>query len=98
MIVFNDLEATEKIRIYDKGYKVLPEDDRSQILIDYRVGDIMIPKIPQTEALASMAQDFINAILEGKEPVSSSGSGLTVVKILEAASSSIKNDGKKIVF
>ena len=98
MIVFNDLEATEKIRIYDKGYKVLPEDDRSQILVDYRVGDIMIPKIPQTEALASMAKDFVDAIGQGTRPISSYEGGLTVVKILEAASLSIKDDGKKVLF
>ncbi len=96
MIVFNDLEATEKIRIYDKGYKVLPESDRNQILVDYRVGDIAIPKLPQTEALAGMALDFVSAIQEGSRPTSHSGSGLTVVKILEAASKSIKNDGQKV--
>lgn len=96
MIVFNDLETTEKIRIYDKGYKVLPESDRSQILVDYRVGDISIPKLPQTEALASMAVDFRDAVEKGTIPISSSDSGLTVVKILEAATQSIKNDGQKI--
>ncbi len=97
MIVFNDLEATEKIRIYDKGYKVLPESDRNQILVDYRVGDIAIPKLPQTEALAGMASDFVRACTAGTLPISDSKSGLTVVKILEAASKSIKNDGQKIM-
>ncbi|MBK8504894.1 MAG: Gfo/Idh/MocA family oxidoreductase [Saprospiraceae bacterium] len=96
MIVFNDLETTEKIRIYDKGYKLIPEDDRSDVLIDYRVGDIMIPKIPQTEALSDMAKDFVAAVSKGKKPISDFNSGLFVVSILEAASESIKNDGKKI--
>ena len=75
---------------------MLPESDRSQILVDYRVGDISIPKLPQTEALASMAVDFRDAVEKGTIPISSSDSGLTVVKILEAATQSIKNDGQKI--
>lgn len=94
MIVFNDLENTEKIRIYDKGYSVLPESRRDQILVDYRIGDITIPKIPQTEALASMASDFINAIETGSTPKSSAKSGYEVVKILEAAEKSILNKGQ----
>ncbi len=96
MIVFNDLETTEKIRIYDKGYKVLPESTRKELLVDYRVGDVMIPKIPQGEALSAMARDFVNAATHGDAPVSNANSGLTVVRILEAASESIKNEGKKI--
>lgn len=98
MILFNDLETTEKLRIYDKGYSIMPESDRDKILIDYRIGDITIPKIPQTEALATMARDFVNAITTGSEPLSSWKSGLEVVKILEAAEKSIKNKGKFIEF
>ena len=96
MIVFNDLEATDKIKIYDKGYTVLPESHRDQILVDYRVGDIHIPKIPQREGLAGMAEDFCGAVMDGKRPVSDFRSGLMVIKVLEAASESIKNDGRKI--
>lgn len=98
MILFNDLETTEKLRIYDKGYSIVPESDRNRLLIDYRIGDITIPKIPQTEALASMAKDFINAITTHSVPLSSSKSGLDVVKILEAAEKSIQNKGQYIEF
>ncbi len=97
MILFNDLETTEKIRIYDKGYTVLPESDRDRVLVDYRIGDIQIPKIPQTEALANMASDFITCIQENKIPVSNFKNGLEVVRILEAADYSIKNKGKKVL-
>ncbi len=96
MILFNDLETTEKVRIYDKGYTVLPESDRDQVLVDYRIGDIQIPKIPQTEALANMATDFITCIQENKTPVSNFKNGLEVVRILEAADHSMKNKGKKV--
>lgn len=96
MILFNDLENTEKIRIYDKGYEFIPEDKREQFLVDYRTGDILIPKIEQGEALAEMAKDFLNAIEKGTTPISNYQSGLEVVSILEAASKSIKNNGKKV--
>lgn len=96
MIVFNDLETTEKIKIYDKGYSVIPESERDSFLVDYRIGDIQIPKIPQGEALASMAKDFYNAINTNSTPISNYKSGLEVVSILEAASQSIKDNGKKV--
>lgn len=96
MIVFNDLENTEKIRIYDKGYVVLPESDRHQILVDYRTGDIQIPKIPQYEALSKMASDFCQSIQSGQPPVSDAQSGLEVVEILEAADQSLRQKGKQI--
>lgn len=97
MIVFNDLETTEKLKIYDKGYTVLPQSDRERILVDYRTGDIMIPKIPQFEALAELAKDFRDAIDQGKAPVSDYLSGLEVVEILAAAERSIKQKGREIV-
>jgi len=96
MIVFNDLETTEKIKIYDKGYTVLPESTRHQILVDYRIGDITIPKVGQSEALAGMAKDFVNAINTGSQPISDFHSGLEVVSILEAATISIKNKGQEV--
>ena len=96
MIVFNDLETTEKLKIYDKGYNVIPESDRDKLLVDYRIGDIQIPKIPQSEALAGMAADFKNAIEKGVMPRSSYQSGLEVVTILEAATYSLKNKGKEV--
>jgi predicted dehydrogenase len=96
MIVFNDLETTEKIKIYDKGYTILPQSDRDRILVDYRTGDILIPKIPQYEALAQMALDFRDAIVKGTQPVSDYLSGLEVVEILEAADKSLSEKGKEI--
>ena len=96
MIVFNDLEMTEKIRVYDKGYEVLPNSHRSHLLVDYRIGDIMIPKVGQREALAGVAVDFVSAIKNGQSPLSDYQSGLDVVAILEAAQQSIKSKGKRI--
>jgi predicted dehydrogenase len=98
MIVFNDLEPTEKIRIYDTGYSHQTDEEKNRILVDYRAGDIYIPKVEAKEALVSMSADFISAIMHHTTPVSDHQSGLAVIKILEAAQASIKNKGKEIVF
>ena len=93
MVVYDDLEPTEKVRIYDTGFK---NNDSQQLLIDYRVGDIYIPKVEQTEALRGLANDFIQAITKNKKPLSDAKSGMDVVRILEAAQQSISNQGKEI--
>lgn len=97
MIVFNDLEPSEKIKIYDTGYTVTTDADKERLMVDYRTGDIFIPKTPSTEALALMAEDFAQSILCNKKPISNFNSGLSVVKILEASNKSIKNKGKEII-
>ena len=97
MILFNDMEPTEKIKIYDTGYEVQSDDDRNRILVDYRTGDIHVPKVPMTEALALMAEDFVHSILSGEKPKSDAELGLNVVEVLDAAEISIKNNGQEIV-
>jgi predicted dehydrogenase len=66
-------------------------------LTDYRIGDIFIPKIPQIEGLKNMAEDFISSIQNNKEPISNFNLGLEIVKILEAAQKSIKNNGQIVM-
>ena len=97
MIVFNDLETTEKVKIYDTRYKTKtnPQNDK-QILADYRVGDIFIPKLSTREGLTLLAEDFVSAVVDKTEPISNYNIGLQVVKILEAAQKSIVNQGKEV--
>ena len=97
MVVFNDMEPTEKIKIYDTGFEVNTDEELNSITADYRVGDINVPKIPTTEALQLMAKDFIESIEQKKEPVSNATLGLQVVEILDAAQKSIKENGKEIL-
>lgn len=99
MVIFDDVEPTEKVKVYDTGYnvKVNSDEARRNVLVDYRVGDIYIPKVEKKEALAGVASDFLNAIDTGKEPVSNWESGLDVVKILEASDESLKNNGQEII-
>lgn len=97
MIVYNDLEPTEKIKIYDTGYYVKSDEEKQQLLIDYRTGDIFIPKTSNIEGLALMVEDFAQSILNRKRPISDFISGLSVIKILEASDRSIKNNGEEVI-
>lgn len=97
MLVFNDLEPTEKIRIYDTGYAHKTDEEKQRVLVDYRAGDVFIPKVDSKEALFGMASDFITSIRENKTPVSDFESGLRVIRILEASQQSIKQNGKEII-
>jgi predicted dehydrogenase len=96
MVVFNDMEPSEKIKIYDTAHSVRTPEEKQRILVDYRVGDVYIPKLEGGEALSKMANDFIQSIRTGNEPVANYRSGLNTVKILEAAQASIKQQGKEV--
>ncbi len=96
MVVYNDLEPSEKIRVYDTGYKHNSEEEKVKIMVEYRTGDVYIPKIDTQEALYKMTLDFAAAIMEGKAPMASAELGCRVVMLLEAAQQSINANGKEI--
>lgn len=96
MIVYNDLEPSEKVRIYDSGFDHRTYEEKTKIMVDYRTGDVFIPKIAGQEALAGVANDFLKSIREKTAPLADGILGLKVVKILEASQQSIKNNGKEI--
>ena len=96
MILYNDIEPSEKVRVYDTGYNHTTDEDKKKILVDYRIGDIYIPKLSSEEALTGVANDFIQSILQKKKPLSNAQLGLEVVKILEASQQSIKNKGREV--
>jgi predicted dehydrogenase len=98
MIVYDDVEPTEKIKVYDYGYKLVKNKNKTKTLIDYRVGDIHIPKVELKEALGNMTIDFINAVSSGKTPISNAMLSLKVVKILTLANKSLKNDGRPVEY
>lgn len=97
MILYNDLEPTEKVKVYDTGYNYSTDDDKKRVMVDYRLGDIFVPRLDNSEALLAMANDFITCVREGKKPRSSWQIGLDVIKILEASSQSIKNNGCEVL-
>ena len=97
MIIFNDLESTEKVKIYDSGYKEKPISTQpNKFLADYRMGDVSSPKLEMTEGLANVVKDFVLTIQKKNKPISNNELSLTIVRILECAQKSIKNNGKKI--
>src|SRR5579885_2560369 len=96
MLVWNDLEADEKIKIYDKGVQVSGGQGVYDLLVSYRSGDMWAPKIEQCEALRTELSYFINCITTGQKPFNDGESGLRVVKMLEAAETSLKGKGKAV--
>ncbi len=96
MIVYDDTEASEKLKIYDKGIEVTTREGVYDTLVQYRTGDMLSPKLEQTEALNLAAQHFIDCVKNDKKPLTDGTSGLNVVRILEASEVSIKNQGKLI--
>ncbi len=94
MLVWNDLDADEKIKIYDKGVHTNDEGEGLyEMLVSYRMGDVWAPRIEQAEALKLEAQYFINCVETGEDPFNDGISGLRVVRMLEAANESLKNRG-----
>lgn len=96
MIVYNDLEPSEKIRVYDTGYNHKTEEYENKIMVDYRTGDVYIPKLGTQEALLGVANDFVQSIINKREPRANGCLGRQVVRILEASQVSIKNNGKEV--
>lgn len=96
MLVYNDLEPSEKIRVYDTGFSCKTDEEKNRILVDYRVGDIYIPKLETKEALLGVANDFVDSIIQNKEPIANANLGLEVVEILESAQKSIRLNGQEI--
>lgn len=100
MIVYNDIEPTEKVKVYDKGITVNHKgrNDIHNLLIDYRAGDVWSPHLDQREGLNVMISHFLECIKNNKSPITDGECGLRVVTILEAIQKSIKENGRNIVF
>ncbi len=94
MLVWNDLESDEKVKVYDRGVNIKDKEGIYELLVSYRSGDIWTPNVEKTEALKLEAEYFIDCIENNKTPINDGYAGLNVVKILEASDFSIKNNGK----
>jgi predicted dehydrogenase len=96
MLVWNDLEPDEKIKIYDKGVQIANGTDVYELLVSYRSGDVWAPKVEQTEALKVELEYFVECVLKNRTPLNDGAAGLRVVKLLEAADQSLLEKGKII--
>lgn len=98
-IVYNDLDASEKVKVYDRGVTIDRDPEaRRGLLINYRSGDVWIPHIENVEPLQVMVKHFAECVVNGTIPITDGRSGLRVVRILDAAQRSIKAQGGRITF
>ena len=93
MLVWNDIEADEKVKVYDRGVNVSSREGVYNLLINYRSGDMWAPRIEQAEALTRELAYFVDCIVNDKTPMNDGKAGLRVVKMLEAASESLRQRG-----
>jgi predicted dehydrogenase len=96
MLVWNDLEADEKLKIYDKGVDITSREGVYQMLVSYRSGDMWAPQLEQVEALRQELGYFVECVTTGQEPFNNGEAGLRVVRMLEAASESMRERGALI--
>lgn len=96
MVVWNDLVADEKVRVYDKGVQITSGDGIRDLLVSYRTGDMWAPQIEQQEALRVELDYFADCIMNSKTPFNDGLAGLRVVRMLEAAEASIQKRGELV--
>jgi predicted dehydrogenase len=97
MLVWNDLEPAEKIKVYDRGVEVGSEQGVYQLLVSYRSGDMWAPRIEEVEALQVEARYFLDCVASGERPFNDGQAGLRVVRILEAANESLRRRSEIVV-
>ncbi len=96
MLVWNDLEADEKIKIYDKGVEIRSKEADYTLRVNYRSGDMYAPRVEQSEALKIETAYFLKCMRENTAPINDGRSGLRVVKMLRACSESLRKRGREI--
>jgi predicted dehydrogenase len=96
MLVWNDLEADEKIKVYDKGVHITSQEGLYELLVNYRSGDMWAPQIEQVEALRLELGYFVECITKNETPFNDGVAGLRVVKMLQAANESLRNRGSLV--
>jgi len=94
MVIYDHLDPENQIKIFDKGVEVRQDQDRYKVLVQYRMGDLVCPKVDQTEALEVACKHFIHCIQTGEQPLTDGAAGLRVVQLLEAAERSMRREGR----
>lgn len=96
MLVYNDMEPSEKVRVYDRGVRVTTEEGIHKTLVDYRTGDMWAPKLEFREALGVECEHFVECVRFNKVPQSGGDAGLRVVRLLAAAEKSLAGGGARV--
>ena len=95
MVIYDHLDHENQLKVFDKGVEFRQDQDRCKALVQYRVGDMLCPKVDQTEALEVACQHFVNCIQTGERPLTDGDAGLRVVQLLEAAEVSMRTESKR---
>ena len=100
-LVWDDLDPVQRLTVHDRGVDLarredLPLEDRAALQISYRTGDLVAPALPEREALRAMVEEFADAITANRPPLTDGRAGLRVVQLLEAASRSMADGGRKV--
>ena len=93
MLVWNDLEADEKLKIYDKGVRITNREGVYDLLVSYRSGDMWAPQLEQVEALRQELAYFVECVTKNEEPFNNGCAGLRVVQMLERGTESLNKKG-----
>ena len=96
MIVYDHLDPDNQVKVFNKGIDLNADQDRSETLVQYRIGDMVAPKVDQTEALEAVCQHFMDSIRHRRTPITDGEAGLQVVKLLAAAAQSLKQHGEPV--
>ena len=96
MLVWNDLEADEKVKVYDRGVDVTNREGVYELLVNYRSGDMWAPQLEQVEALRQELTYFVDCVSSGQQAINDGCAGLRIVKMLEAASESLQKKGSLV--
>ena len=97
MILYDDLDPSDKLKVYDKGISVTPrQEDVYKMLVSYRSGDMWAPRLDNTEALQTEALHFIDCVEHGRRPDTDGAAGLRMVSMIEAAEASLRDRGRLI--
>lgn len=96
MLVWNDMEPDEKVKVYDKGVQIAGREGVYDLLVNYRSGDMWAPRLEVTEALKEELQYFVDCVYSGKKPINDGMAGLRIVTMLEAAELSLSKRGEAV--
>jgi predicted dehydrogenase len=96
MVIYDHLDPDNQVKIYDKGVRIDDNGERYKTLVQYRTGDLLAPKVDQTEALEIACKHFVQCMRTGDIPITDGAAGLRVVQLVEAAQRSMRNQGEKV--
>jgi len=96
-VLYNDLDPSERVKVYDRGVDLASDPEgKRRVLVSYRSGDVVSPRLEQTEPLRNLVEHFADCVEKGAVPISGGGQGVRIVRVLEAAQESLASGGARV--